>query len=36
MGLDRLRWLQVVAMLIIVAGMVLTNLAKKKQHGGGA
>lgn len=32
MGLDRLRWPQAVAMLIIVAGMVLTNLAKKRQH----
>ncbi len=36
MGLDRLRWLQVAAMLIIVAGMILTNLAKKKHSGTGS
>lgn len=31
MGLDRLRWVQVLAMAIIVAGMVLTTLGKKKR-----
>lgn len=30
MGLDRLKWLQVVAMVVIVGGMVLTNLAKRR------
>lgn len=30
MGLDHLKWIQVVAMAIIVAGMLLTNKAKKK------
>ncbi len=29
MGLDRLRWIQVAAMVIIVGGMVLTNIGKK-------
>lgn len=31
MGLDKLKWLQVVAMLIIIVGMVLTNIGKKKR-----
>lgn len=31
MGLDRLRWQQVAAMLIIVAGMILTNIGKKRE-----
>lgn len=31
MGLDRLKWLQVLAMLIIIVGMVLTNIGKKKR-----
>lgn len=29
MGLDRLKWIQVLAMVIIVGGMVLTNVGKK-------
>lgn len=33
MGLDRLKWVQVLAMAIIIAGMVLTNIGKRrKQH----
>ncbi len=31
MGLSHLRWMQVVAMLVIVAGMVLTNIGKFKK-----
>lgn len=31
MGLDRLRWIQVAAMVIIVGGMVLTNIGKKRR-----
>lgn len=31
MGLDRLKWIQVVAMLIIVGGMVLTNVGKRRR-----
>lgn len=31
MGLDKLKWIQVVAMAVIVAGMVLTNLGKRKR-----
>lgn len=31
MGLDTLKWIQVLAMLVIIAGMVLTNYAKLKQ-----
>lgn len=31
MGLDRLRWMQVVAMGIIIIGMVLTNIGKKRR-----
>ncbi|MDE6611684.1 MAG: DMT family transporter [Muribaculaceae bacterium] len=31
MGLDRLKWIQVIAMLVIVAGMVLTNLGKRRR-----
>lgn len=31
MGLDRLKWIQVAAMVIIVAGMVLTNVGKKRR-----
>lgn len=30
MGLDRLKWIQVVAMIVIVGGMVLTNVGKKR------
>lgn len=30
MGLARLHWMQVIAMLVIIAGMALTNIAKKK------
>ncbi|MCM1517354.1 MAG: DMT family transporter [Pseudoflavonifractor sp.] len=32
MGLDRLRWMQVVAMGIIIVGMVLTNIGKKRRQ----
>ena len=32
MGLDKLHWLQVVAMLIIIAGMLLTNIAKRRRQ----
>ncbi|MDE6309063.1 MAG: DMT family transporter, partial [Muribaculaceae bacterium] len=32
MGLDRLKWIQVVAMLVIVGGMVFTNIGKKHRH----
>lgn len=31
MGLDKLKWVQVIAMLIIVGGMVLTNIGKKRR-----
>lgn len=31
MGLDRLKWIQVLAMGIIVAGMVLTNIGKRRR-----
>jgi len=31
MGLDRLKWIQVLAMVIIVGGMVLTNVGKKRR-----
>lgn len=31
MGLEKLQWSQVIAMVVIVAGMVLTNLGKKKR-----
>lgn len=31
MGLDRLKWIQVIAMLVIVAGMVLTNMGKRRR-----
>ncbi|MDE6452605.1 MAG: DMT family transporter [Muribaculaceae bacterium] len=31
MGLDRLKWVQVAAMVIIVAGMVLTNAGKRRR-----
>ncbi|MCH5319365.1 MAG: DMT family transporter [Paramuribaculum sp.] len=31
MGLDKLKWIQVVAMLIIIFGMVLTNIGKRKR-----
>lgn len=33
MGLDRLRWVQVLAMVIIIVGMVLTTLGKKRRAG---
>lgn len=32
MGLDHLKWIQVVAMLVIVGGMVFTNIGKKHRH----
>lgn len=31
MGVDHLRWAQVVAMLVIIVGMLLTNFGKKRQ-----
>lgn len=31
MGIDKLRWVQVVAMAVIVAGMILTNRAKSRE-----
>lgn len=31
MGLDRLKWIQVLAMAIIIAGMILTNIGKSKR-----
>lgn len=31
MGLDHLKWIQVIAMVIIVGGMLLTNLGKKRR-----
>lgn len=31
MGLDKLKWMQVVAMAIIVGGMVLTNIGKRRR-----
>lgn len=31
MGLDKLKWIQVIAMLIIVGGMVLTNVGKHRR-----
>lgn len=31
MGLDKLKWLQVIAMAIIIAGMILTNIGKKRR-----
>jgi len=31
MGLDKLKWIQVVAMAIIIAGMVLTNIGKRRR-----
>lgn len=31
MGLDRLKWIQVLAMAIIVCGMVLTNIGKRRR-----
>lgn len=32
MGLDTLRWAQVAAMAVIIAGMVLTNIGKRLRH----
>ena len=32
MGLDTLRWAQVAAMAVIIAGMVLTNIGKRHRH----
>lgn len=32
MGLDKLKWIQIVAMAIIIAGMVLTNLGKRRRE----
>ncbi|WP_289157767.1 EamA family transporter [uncultured Muribaculum sp.] len=34
MGLGHLKWMQVIAMLIIVGGMVLTNFSKLRKHTG--
>ncbi len=34
MGIDHLKWMQVVAMAVIIAGMVLTNLGKKRRTKG--
>ena len=34
MGLGNLKWMQVIAMLIIVGGMVLTNFSKLRKHTG--
>lgn len=31
MGLDQLKWIQVLAMVIIVAGMILTNIGKRRR-----
>lgn len=31
MGIDHLKWVQVLAMAIIIAGMVMTNIGKKKR-----
>lgn len=31
MGVDHLRWMQVIAILIIVAGMILTNVGQRKK-----
>ena len=31
MGLDKLKWMQVLAMVIIIAGMILTNIGKKRR-----
>lgn len=31
MGLDQLKWIQVLAMAVIIAGMVLTNLGKRRR-----
>lgn len=31
MGLDKLKWIQVVAMAIIIAGMILTNIGKRRR-----
>lgn len=31
MGLDRLKWIQIAAMAVIVAGMILTNVGKRRQ-----
>ncbi|MDE7141937.1 MAG: EamA family transporter, partial [Muribaculaceae bacterium] len=31
MGLDRLKWIQIVAMAVIVGGMILTNRGKRRR-----
>lgn len=31
MGLDHLRWVQIVAMIVIIAGMALTNIGKRRR-----
>lgn len=36
MGLDKLKWVQVVAMVVIVGGMVLTNVGKRRRAGSSA
>lgn len=32
MGLDHLKWIQVIAMIIIIAGMILVNVGKKRRR----
>lgn len=32
MGLDKLKWIQVLAMGVIIVGMILTNIGKKRRH----
>lgn len=32
MGLDKLHWIQVLAMAIIVVGMALTNIGKRRRQ----
>ena len=34
MGLDKLQWVQVLAMIVIIVGMVFTNLGKRKRNMG--
>ena len=31
MGLDKLHWIQVLAMVIIIVGMALTNIGKRRR-----
>lgn len=32
MGIDRLKWIQVIAMAIIIGGMILTNIGKRRRR----